>query len=206
RRISPGAHTIAPAASASDAVRAVIGVRTVDAVVDVVVGIGPEVVIGVRPVHVIKQVVIGVGPEQRSEPAEDKPAPPPRRGRTEERSVESRLPELRWHRDVGEGAVAEYPAPWVAHACRSASERVGRRGGEPVARAAEPRRRHAGTLRTATSDRMGCNARAADVRPAETRHTPGQTAASDGMSRNASAAHAPPANMRRTQGNTPLPA
>jgi hypothetical protein len=65
--------------------------------------------------------------------------------------VESRLPELRLQRDVGDGAVAEYPATRVAHARRGTSERVGR-GGEPVARAAEPRRRDPGTLRTATSD------------------------------------------------------
>src|SRR5262245_27118621 len=58
-------------------VRAAIGVRTVDAVVDIIVGIGPKVVIGIRPVNVIEQVVIGVGPEQRSEPAEGHAATPP---------------------------------------------------------------------------------------------------------------------------------
>src|ERR671931_306570 len=63
-------------------VRTAIGVRTVDAVVDIIVGVGPEVVIGIRPVNVIEQVVLGVGPEQRSEPAEDKTTTPPRPGRT----------------------------------------------------------------------------------------------------------------------------
>src|SRR5262249_59749133 len=101
--------------------------------------------------NVVERVEMGVGQEQRSDPAEHEPATPPRPGRTEERAVESRLPELRLQRDVGDGAVAEYPATRVAHARRGTSERV-RRGGEPVARAAEPRRRDAGTLRTATSD------------------------------------------------------
>jgi hypothetical protein len=68
--------------------------------------------------------------------------------------VESRLPELRLQRDVGDGAVAEHPVTWVAHACRGTPERVGRRGGEPVARAA-------------------------DALPADTCRTSGETAASD---------------------------
>src|SRR5262249_41895003 len=133
-------------------VRAAVGVRTVDAVVDIVVGIGPEVVIGIRPVNIIEQVVIGVRPEQRSEPAEDEAATPPRPGGTRDRPGEARLPELRWQGDVGEGAVADPPAPRIAHACSGPPERVGRRGGDPVARAAEPPRRDAGTLRTATSN------------------------------------------------------
>jgi hypothetical protein len=70
----------------------------------------------------------------------------PRPGRTRERAVESRLSEVRLQRDVGDGAVAEHLATRVARACRGTPERVGRRGGEPVARAAEPRRREAGTL------------------------------------------------------------
>src|SRR5262249_61382998 len=84
-------------------------------------------------------------------------ATPPRPGRTEERRVGSRLPKLRLQRDVGDDAVAEYPATWVAHACRGTPQRVGRGRGEPMARAAEPRRRDAGTLRTATSDSTGRN-------------------------------------------------
>src|SRR5262249_60945081 len=94
---------------------------------------------------------------------------PPRPGRTEERAVESRRPELRLQCDVGDGAVAEHPATGVAHACRGAPERVGRRGGESVARAAEPRRRDAGTLRTATCDCTARNMRPADMRPADMR-------------------------------------
>ena len=114
RRITRGAPTIAPGAHAAatdagGARGAVIGVRPVDAVVDVVVGIGPEVVIGIRPVHVIEQVVMGVGPEQRSEPAEDEPATPPRPGRAGESAVESRRPESRLQSDVGNGAIAEHP-------------------------------------------------------------------------------------------------
>jgi hypothetical protein len=95
---------------------------------------------------------MGVGPEQRSEPAEDETATPPRPGRTGESAVESRPPELRLQRDVGDGAVAEHPVTRVTRACRGTPERVGRPGGEPVARNAMPRRRDAGTLRTATSD------------------------------------------------------
>src|SRR5262249_10761433 len=127
-------------------------VRTVDAIVDIIVGIGPKVVIGIGPVNIIEQVVIGVGPEQRSEPAEHEPATPPRPGRTEERAVESRLPELRLQRDVGDGAVAEYRGPGAPHAAGAPPQGGGGGGGDPMARAAEPRRRDAGTLRTATSD------------------------------------------------------
>src|SRR4029450_9667901 len=53
-------------------------------------------------------VVMGVGPEQRSEPAEDETATPPRPGRTGESAVEPRMPELRLQRHVGDGAVAEH--------------------------------------------------------------------------------------------------
>src|SRR5262245_27706901 len=52
---------------------------------------------------------MGVGPEQRSEPAEDETAAPPRPGRTGESAVESRMPELRLQRHVGNGAIAEHP-------------------------------------------------------------------------------------------------
>jgi hypothetical protein len=44
---------------------------------------------------------------------------------------------------------------------------MGRRPGEPVARAAEPRCRDASTLRTATSHRTGRNMRGAAARPAD---------------------------------------
>src|SRR5207253_7312754 len=108
-------------ASARDAIGAVIGVRTVDAVVDVVVGIGPEVVIGIRPVNVIEQVIMGVGPEQRSEPPEDETATPPRPGRTGESAVEPRMPELRLQCHVGDGAVAEHPVTQMPAATVSAA-------------------------------------------------------------------------------------
>jgi len=52
---------------------------------------------------------MGVGPEQRSEPAEDETPTPPRPGRTGESAVESRMPELRLQRHVGNGAIAEHP-------------------------------------------------------------------------------------------------
>jgi hypothetical protein len=78
--------------------------------------LGPEVVIGIRPVNVIEQVIMGVGPEQRSEPAKDKTATPPRPGRTGESAVEPRMPELRLQRHVGNGAVAEHPVTQVAPA------------------------------------------------------------------------------------------
>src|SRR6266566_9407254 len=77
RRIAPGADAAARAPAAilsvriAVTVRAAVGVRTVDAVVDIIVRIRPKVVIGVWPVNVIEQVVIGVGPEERSEPPED---------------------------------------------------------------------------------------------------------------------------------------
>src|SRR5215472_11487162 len=54
RRIATGAHAAARAPAAIVSVRAAVGVRTVDAVVDIVVGIGPEVVIGIWPVNVIE--------------------------------------------------------------------------------------------------------------------------------------------------------
>src|SRR5437016_14641958 len=94
----------------------------------------------------VPKIIIGVRPEQRSEPAEDHAATPPRPGRTRERTVEARLPKLRSQRHVGDGAVAEHPPTRIARACRGTSDRVSRRAGEPVARA-EP-----GTLRTVTSD------------------------------------------------------
>src|SRR5262245_16243793 len=57
----------------------------------------------------MEQAIMSVGPEQRSEPAEDEPATPPRPGRTGESAVESRMPELRLQRHVGNGAIAEHP-------------------------------------------------------------------------------------------------
>jgi hypothetical protein len=57
-----------------------------------------------------------VGPEQRSEPAEDETATPPRPGRTGKPAVEPRRPELRLQRGVGNGAVAEHPVTQVAPA------------------------------------------------------------------------------------------
>src|SRR5262249_34517737 len=117
-----------------------------DAIVDIVVGIGPKVVIRIRPVNVIEQVVIGVGPEQGSEPAEDHTATPPRPGRTRERTVEARLPELRSQCHIGDGAVPEHPSPRTPGARRGPPARAPRRPGDPVAR---PKR---GTPRPATPD------------------------------------------------------
>src|SRR5262249_55649414 len=207
-RIATGARAAARAPAAivsvrfgigAVSVRAAVGVRTVDAVVDIIVGIGPEVVIGIRPVNIIEQVVIGVGPEQRSEPAKDEAATPPRPGRTRERTVEARLPELRLQGDVGDGAVTEHPATGIAPACRGTPERVGRGAGEPMARA------ESGTLRTTASERTTCNARSSHARPADMRRA-GETAASGWMSRNMRAADARPTNMRRTEGSAAVPA
>src|SRR5262245_16720918 len=50
-----------------------------------------------------------MGPEHRSEPAEHEAATPPRPSRTKEPAVESRRPELRSERHVGNGAIAEHP-------------------------------------------------------------------------------------------------
>src|SRR5262245_26472470 len=102
-----------------------IGVKTVDAVVDIIVRIGPEVVIGIGPVNVIEHVIMGVGPEQRSEPAKDKTATPPRPGRTEEAAVEPRRSELRLQRYVGNGAGAEHPVTQVAPAGEKMPAAVG---------------------------------------------------------------------------------
>ena len=85
--------------------------------------------------------------------------------------MESRPPELRLQSDVGDGAVAEHPVTRVTRACRGTPERVGRRGGEPVARAAEPRSRDAGTLRTAGRNMRAADARPANMRPADMRPT-----------------------------------
>jgi hypothetical protein len=68
-----------------------------------------------------RRTVMRVGPEQRPEPAENETATPPRPGRTEERTVESRRPELRSQSDVGNGAVAEHPATQVAFAVETAA-------------------------------------------------------------------------------------
>src|SRR5262245_23582636 len=98
-----------------------IGVKTVDAVEHIIVRIGPEVVIGIGPVNVIEHVIMGVGPEQRSEPAKDETATPPRPGRTEEAAVEPRRSELRLQRYVGNGAGAEHPVTQVAPAGEAAA-------------------------------------------------------------------------------------
>src|SRR5262249_34153909 len=120
-----------------------IGVVTVDAVVDVVIGVGPEVVIGIRPVHVVEEVVIGVGPEQRSVPAQYEPAPPPGPPRgPEEWAGESGRRELRSQSYVGDGAVAEHAAAAPVGAAYP-RERAGRGGGKAAAGAREPRRRDA---------------------------------------------------------------
>src|SRR5262249_26243729 len=91
-RIAPGAHAAAAAPARIGAVvsvGAIVSVRTVNAVVDVVIGVGPEVVIGVRPEHVVEGIVIGVGPEQRPDPAGDEPSPPPRPSRAADPAVKA---------------------------------------------------------------------------------------------------------------------
>src|SRR5262249_40508775 len=97
----------------------------------------------VRPKHIVEEVVINVGPEQRPEPG-DEPAPPPRPSRAEKSAVKARRRELRPQRDVGDGAVAEHPGSRVVCPYAGSSECASRRGGKPVARAAEPRGRDAG--------------------------------------------------------------
>src|SRR5262249_6001644 len=116
---------------------------TVNAVVDVVVGVGPEVVIGIRPEHVVEEVVIGVGPEQRPDPTNDETAAPPGPpARPEEPAVESRRRELRSPSHVGDGAVAEHAAAAQA-GCPYPRPGDGARrgGGKAAARAREPRGR-----------------------------------------------------------------
>jgi hypothetical protein len=115
------------------------------------------------------------------------------KARARERTVETRLPELRLQGDIG-------AATRIARACRGTPERVGRGAGEPVARA-EP-----GTLQTVTSEWTSCNARSANARPADMRRMPRETAASDWMSGNMCAADVRPANMRRPEGMHPTAA
>ena len=85
--------------------------------------------------------------------------------------MEARLSDLRLQCDVGDGAVAEHPATWIARACRGTPERVGRGADEPMARA------ESGMLRTA-SERTTCDARSSHARPAGMRRA-SETAASD---------------------------
>src|SRR5262249_54405521 len=82
-------------------------VRSVNAVVDVVVRIRPEVVVGVRPENVIEEVVIGVRPEQRPEPADHDAAAPPGPERATEPTVESGPSEVRLPRNVADGTLNE---------------------------------------------------------------------------------------------------
>src|SRR5262249_57766321 len=84
-----------------------VTVRSVNAVVDVVVRIRPEVVIGVRPENVIEEVVIGVRPEQRPEPADHDAAAPPGPERATEPAVESGPSEVRLPRPVADGTLTE---------------------------------------------------------------------------------------------------
>src|SRR5262249_35780504 len=85
-----------------------VGVGAVDAVIKVVVGIGPKVIIGIRPEHIVEKVVIDVRPEHRSDPADGETAPPPGPGRTKEPAVESRKPKARLQGRVADDAIAEY--------------------------------------------------------------------------------------------------
>src|SRR5262249_57924319 len=79
-----------------------------DAVIDVLVGIGPEAVVDVGPVHVIEEIVIRVGPEYRPDPTDhDAAAPPwPRRAR-EPAEKDRRVLERGLERRVGDEAIAE---------------------------------------------------------------------------------------------------
>src|SRR5262249_48213977 len=117
-----------------------IGVGTVDAVVDVVVGVGPEGVIGIRPENVVEEDVKGVGPEQRSDPTDDETATPPGPpARPEEPAMESRRCELRSPSHVGDGAVAEHAAATQAGGAYAwPRERARRGGGKAAARARQP--------------------------------------------------------------------
>src|SRR5262249_22951010 len=56
---------------------ATIGVGTVDAIVDVVVGIGPKVVIGIWPEHIIEKIGVDVKTEHRYDPGDCANTPPP---------------------------------------------------------------------------------------------------------------------------------
>src|SRR5438094_8357724 len=132
----PGAYACATHARA--AMGKIVSVRAVDAVVNVVVGVGPEIVTGIRPVNVIKQVVIGVGPEQRSDPADDEtaaPSGPP--ARPKEPPVKSGRRELRSPSRTGDGAAAEYAAAPIGGAGNR--ERARRAGDKSPAGAREPR-------------------------------------------------------------------
>src|SRR4029077_6415342 len=130
-----------------------VGVVAIDAVVDVVVGIRPEVVIGIGPIHVIEEVVVGVGPEHRADPADDEAAAPPRPARTEESAVEPGRRELRSQGDVADGTIAEDPATQARAAHRPGNGEVTTGdANQSVAGSVEPRR---GDARAAARERTG---------------------------------------------------
>src|SRR5262245_35781986 len=125
-----------------------MGVIAVNPVVDVVVGIGPEVVIGVGPVHVVEEIVRGIGPEQRPDPADDEAAAPPwSPTRAGELTVKARRRKPRLPSHVGNGAVAKYAAAEVGGAYSGPRDRAGRGGCKGDAATDHPRRRHAARRR-----------------------------------------------------------
>src|SRR5262249_25805576 len=108
---APSANAHAGAGSNGRA-GAAIGVGAVDAVINVVVGIGPKLIIGIRPEHIVEKVVIDVRPEHRSDPADGQTV-------TKEPAVEPRKPEARLQGRVGNDAIAEYSTgSSYARACK----------------------------------------------------------------------------------------
>ena len=141
-----------------------IGIRPVDAVVDVLVGVRPEVVVDIGPEHVIEEVVIGVRPEHRTDPADHDAAAPPWPVRAMEPAVEARRP----HERGPQSRIGDRPAAPCRVAAREAGarQRCGR-GERPRRISAEPPGEPAVVAKP--------HARAADARRCE--RAPGEAAA-----------------------------
>src|SRR4029077_9882670 len=162
-----------------------IGVVAIDAVVDVVVRIRPEVVIGIRPIHVIEEVVVGVAPEHWPDPTDDDTAAPPRPARTEESAVEPGRRELRSQSHVADGAIAEDPATQARAAHRPCNAEVTTGDADKVvAGAVEPRR---GDARTAARKRTRSVPHGADARPAQGTRSKSRSRAAAGNAHSADA-------------------
>src|SRR5262249_60464103 len=147
---------------------AAIDVGAVDAVIKVVVGIGPKVIIGIRPEHIVEKVVIDVRPEHRSDPADGETAPPPGPGRAKEPAVEPGKPKARLQGRVADDAIAEYSTgSGYARACKVIGREARRCDARPRRRKGPPGER-AGSERStpATAD-----TRAADRGPGKSQPT-----------------------------------
>src|SRR5262249_36998700 len=74
------------------------GVAAEDALINIVVGIRPELIRLIRPVHVVDEIVVGIGPEQRADETDDEAAMEVAEPRVRETSCEDRTPRRRTDR------------------------------------------------------------------------------------------------------------